>query len=327
MPRVHSHYENLRVARNAPPEVIRAAYRALSQRYHPDLNPGDADAARVMSLLNVAYATLSDAVRRQEHDEWLAAMEASAESVQEESMPPTPQSAQSSTQSDSPHRGLWRGQASHLLDVSFLTDYFRPVSRPWQLDFNFIFAHLRTYGVVWLIVIGLVWFYNRSHDVPRASTPAPAAAVQPPTSPSPPTPTYVRPPVAPSGYPWPQTAGYIDGYPVHRAGGLGSVTVDNVQNNTDVFAKLVSLDGPRPHPVRHFYIPAGSQFTVHAIRPGRYDVRFRDLNSGDISRTDPFTLTEIKTPAGFSYDTTTLTLYKVRNGNMQTHSIPETEFE
>jgi hypothetical protein len=72
---VHSHYENLRVARNAPPEVIRAAYKALSQRYHPDRNSGNAEAVRIMSLLNQAYEVLSDPEKRREFDKWLEAEE------------------------------------------------------------------------------------------------------------------------------------------------------------------------------------------------------------------------------------------------------------
>ena len=35
MPTIRTHYDNLKVARNAPPEVIRAAYRVLAQKYHP----------------------------------------------------------------------------------------------------------------------------------------------------------------------------------------------------------------------------------------------------------------------------------------------------
>ncbi len=72
---LHTHYDNLKVARQAPQEVIRAAYKALSQKYHPDKNPGNAKAARVMALLNSAYGTLADPQRRREHDEWIAAEE------------------------------------------------------------------------------------------------------------------------------------------------------------------------------------------------------------------------------------------------------------
>src|SRR6266571_2331994 len=75
MAKIHTHYDNLKVARLAPQEVIRAAYKALSQKYHPDKNPGDEKAARIMAILNSAYGTLSDPVRRREHDEWIAAEE------------------------------------------------------------------------------------------------------------------------------------------------------------------------------------------------------------------------------------------------------------
>src|SRR5690242_10373040 len=72
MARIHTHYDNLKVARNAPPEVIRAAYKTLSQKYHPDRNPGSADAIRIIQIINSAYEVLSDPVKRQEHDEWIA---------------------------------------------------------------------------------------------------------------------------------------------------------------------------------------------------------------------------------------------------------------
>src|SRR3954469_1267424 len=75
MAKIHTHYDNLKVARMAPQEVIRAAYKALSQKYHPDKNPGDEKAARIMAIVNSAYGTLSDPVRRREHDEWIPAEE------------------------------------------------------------------------------------------------------------------------------------------------------------------------------------------------------------------------------------------------------------
>lgn len=67
-----SHYEILSVAPNAPAEVIRAAYRALSQTHHPDRNNGDPSSTARMTLINEAYRVLSDATLRQQHDEWLS---------------------------------------------------------------------------------------------------------------------------------------------------------------------------------------------------------------------------------------------------------------
>jgi len=75
MAKIHTHYDNLKVSRHAPQEVIRAAYKALSQKYHPDKNPGDERAARIMAIVNTAYNILSDPVRRKEHDEWIASEE------------------------------------------------------------------------------------------------------------------------------------------------------------------------------------------------------------------------------------------------------------
>lgn len=79
MERIHTHYDNLKVARNAPPEVIRAAYKSLSQKYHPDRNPGSPDAMRIIQIINAAYEVLSDPVKRSAHDAWIAKEEAAQE--------------------------------------------------------------------------------------------------------------------------------------------------------------------------------------------------------------------------------------------------------
>lgn len=78
MARIHTHYDNLKVARNAPPEIIRAAYKTLSQKYHPDRNPDNPDAIRIIQIINTAYEVLSDPAKRREHDDWIASKEAEA---------------------------------------------------------------------------------------------------------------------------------------------------------------------------------------------------------------------------------------------------------
>lgn len=79
MARIHTHYDNLKVARDAPPEVIRAAYKTLSQKHHPDRNGNSPDAIRIIQLINNAYEVLSDPLKRQEHDAWIAREEIAAE--------------------------------------------------------------------------------------------------------------------------------------------------------------------------------------------------------------------------------------------------------
>jgi len=75
MKNIHTHYDNLKVSRSAPTEVIRAAYRVLAQKYHPDRNPGDSRAVRIMKTINASYEVLSDPVKRQEYDQWVTQQE------------------------------------------------------------------------------------------------------------------------------------------------------------------------------------------------------------------------------------------------------------
>lgn len=70
MDKLHTHYDNLKVMRNAPVEVIRAAYRAMAQKYHPDINSSPA-ANNTMKLLNEAWEVLSDPLKRAKHDKWI----------------------------------------------------------------------------------------------------------------------------------------------------------------------------------------------------------------------------------------------------------------
>ena len=63
-----THYDSLKVTEDAPQEVIRAAYRVLSLKYHPDTSNGSRQALRMMQTLNEAYAILSDAGKRADYD-------------------------------------------------------------------------------------------------------------------------------------------------------------------------------------------------------------------------------------------------------------------
>ena len=48
-------YQVLGVAPDASDEEIKKAYRELAKKYHPDMNPGDAEAAKKMNEINAAY--------------------------------------------------------------------------------------------------------------------------------------------------------------------------------------------------------------------------------------------------------------------------------
>lgn len=500
--KIHTHYDNLKVARNAPIEVIRAAYRSLSQKYHPDRNPNDAESARIMALINGSYEVLSNPEKRSEHDAWIKRQEESEQANSREepnaqanrnepemefSPPvsgqcsywdlPEPVRARldarvsgrtseqftiSLNDSGMKYAGLlilpiwfaylvysafdyrwsegsvpwlagcsilacigiaysgawlweWRNsplkkwlivtplyliktnidrvqycpiwlisniKATHnytngwyqdtslslrldnvyhsftlphessyksLLDaLRLFDDRFREAvkdgnsnyliskddfilhrldrktseSKPSRKDFKY-----KIYGAV-VAACATVWFMSSTVNSSRPYEPEPYRSPQKPyvAEARISTPSYSRPVTAPNGQPWPNSAGYIKGYKKMHADGLSTVTIDNSKNDGDVFVKLVSIDSSEEYPVRQFFVPAYAEFTIGKVRAGLYDVRYKDLDSGAISKSESFRLSEEQTYDGVSYSNITMTLYKIQNGNMQTTAIPESEF-
>ncbi|HXX20663.1 MAG TPA: J domain-containing protein [Candidatus Acidoferrum sp.] len=64
------YYELLGVPRKANVKDIRAAYRKLARKYHPDLNPGDKSAEEKFKQIQEAYEVLSDPKKRQMYDQF-----------------------------------------------------------------------------------------------------------------------------------------------------------------------------------------------------------------------------------------------------------------
>lgn len=63
-----NYYDELEVSPAASAEVIRAAYKSLMQRHHPDKNPGDAGIAQRAAAIAQAYDVLSDPQKRETYD-------------------------------------------------------------------------------------------------------------------------------------------------------------------------------------------------------------------------------------------------------------------
>ena len=310
MAKIHTHYDNLKVARMAPQEVIRAAYKALSQKYHPDKNPGDEKAARIMAILNSAYTILSDPIRRREHDEWIAAEEWEIEWLE-------------STRSD-------EGRERHRVDGPDSAWEPEPVEAParpyrivrdprWWLGLGGFFVAGCAVGVLLtsqpkLMPVALASRLVPAPEIQVATRDSPVAAPAP-TKPDaapdtwasapPPSPEAplrapdikalavaqlvvpARPPdcesdlyrlMAPNGEPWPNASGYVEGYPVGNRGEEMQVMVDNTANSSPVFVKVYDLD--RRSNVRHIYVLAHETMTIEKLAAGKYEVRYQNIDAG-----------------------------------------------
>ena len=64
------YYEILGVPRDATPDAIKKAYRAMARKHHPDVNPGDKKAEARFKEAQQAYEVLSDAEKRALYDRY-----------------------------------------------------------------------------------------------------------------------------------------------------------------------------------------------------------------------------------------------------------------
>jgi DnaJ domain len=416
---IHTHYDNLKVTRNAPAEVIRAAYRVLAQRYHPDLNPSP-DAARVMKLLNESYAVLSDPTRRAEHDAWIDD-QIIRESIEEAMAPSGERATERQQHEPQASASTQRAPPFRAANLPRVTLLMRHATRVMQ------------FGVAAIpVVLIAAWLWDSR---PRSVEPsAPTAASRPPVlaapAPAEPAKTFANnviaePPAtvvgkrwsdiarsanfsslselekdsvreayfervvapkvsptdvtaaraqfyrdsghtrarrgsfdyegarragytdaevesflagntparrattvtwSPNGKPWPTRAAYLDGFPRRASSGLSTLTIDNTNGGANVYVKLCRASMDRCDGLRHVFIPLGASFTMSSVSPGAYDIRYRALDTGALSKSEVINLAQVETERGTRYTTMRLTLYRVAGGNTSFESLPEDKF-
>lgn len=139
-------------------------------------------------------------------------------------------------------------------------------------------------------------------------------------------PDYARPTAAENGSPFPSFSSYIEGYEQLANEGYAQITVNNEQNTSDLYAKLYVLDREIATPVRVFFVKAEDYFIVSNLDAGDYELRYQDLDTGGIAKTERLPLERKEKEGGFVFTHGELTLSKVINGNLQTEPISEEDF-
>ena len=408
---LRTHYDNLKIARDAPLEVVRAAYRALCLKYHPDRHAADPEATEMMALLNSAYEVLSDPEKRGEYDDWIRFVESKPARERKDT--------RSVASSD------WIGAPG-------------PSDAPGPSPSLVILARFRHYWVFYVLALvaifmGSLWYESLYLHRSKALTPlasalsaarqepppspdaslfarpslrdpasssstavpapspsepaAPAQADRPaaraqhassmpaarssPSSSSSPhagskahaqkeaspagieskrpvtraasrahaaeedavafehdtgTEPYTRPARAPNGEAWPSSSDYVAGYQQRNTNGLSQVVVDNTQNPSDAFVKVVSVGESEPNVVRNVFVQAADRFTVSNLPAGTYEIRYQNLDSGRVLRSEVFALEESAIASGTRYSTVTLTLRTRADESMNTFALPREQF-
>ena len=69
MPTKKDYYEILGVSSTATEKELKAAYRKLARKHHPDVNPGNKAAEERFKEVAEAFAVLSDPAKRAKYDQ------------------------------------------------------------------------------------------------------------------------------------------------------------------------------------------------------------------------------------------------------------------
>jgi hypothetical protein len=173
------------------------------------------------------------------------------------------------------------------------------------------FRHLNVWVLIALLWLGVVFVRYRGELPPLRQFPW-WDAITPPRL------LWSRPAAAPNGKPWPTTSSYISGYPRLNVSGHVSVVADNSGSLDDVLVKLYDRDRKPMSAVRVVYVQARDKFTMERVKPGHYDVRYLDLTSGVIKKSQPI---RVKEDLGW-----TVGLYGVVDGTQYHQVVGKQEF-
>lgn len=299
-----THYDNLKVSRDAPYEVIQAAYRTLAKKYHPDLNKQDPECARIMKIINESYVVLSDPEKRRRHDSWITKEKWRVRALETQDA----REMQESVSQDTPVRNIRPAPHIREPDSSSLIHFFK------QKGISFAKRLL-----IVVVFFGGFYLYDSSNSVSSTSGEKQSAPQSSGASCSSGVYTYTN------GQPWPQNATVLAHNDQQK--GLSTLELDNSVNNQYLFVRLVYASNKFTHnAVREAFLPAHQKLLFTSVEPGRYAVKIKDIVTGCSQISEEMLFTEQTSGREVSYTEGSLTLYPVRNGNTRLSEITDSQF-
>lgn len=144
MPNFKTHYDNLKVPRNATDKLIKASYKALMQKYHPDKYAGSPqEALRITKILNRSYHVLINPAKRAKHDQWIDTFEARTGSKYQQASTEKPMAGQSpDNKKHERKQSSTSGQPQSTFATRRLTPYLHALI--FLLNFSLLFIGIKS---------------------------------------------------------------------------------------------------------------------------------------------------------------------------------------
>ncbi|MCP9809708.1 J domain-containing protein [Cyanobium sp. HWJ4-Hawea] len=122
----------------------------------------------------------------------------------------------------------------------------------------------------------------------------------------------------------PLSTGYLPSKEVSNDGGRSEITLKN-NSEINFHVKLYKEDQGIWVISRELYLKGNEEFTLKNLEPGQYEIRRKDVQSKNASKTRAFTMEETRTDDAINYTTLTITLNAI-HGNSRIIPISAADF-
>ncbi|ALL68947.1 molecular chaperone [Paraburkholderia caribensis MBA4] len=266
--------------------MIRAAFRALSQKYHPDRNGARPDYQRVMTIINTSYDILKDPALRTEHDQWIVEKEQDDEMCDAPLSPDDAVAASSGEESVREGPGAQRGLLNRMISRERLmvvicicvgvvsSDLWRWGANSLKHergDANHVESEEKTNNAP---LDRGARMCSQSDETEYSAAPAWKSDLEKSR--------FIG--ASPEEKQVGQSAGYLEGGWTAGYKGHASLMIDNTESRVDTLVSLVATGGVKEMSVRQLFMPAGRKFLISDIQSGQYKIQIKPLeNHGFVS--------------------------------------------